>query len=73
MTFYEIDVLRYISEDAEAKRILGEAPANKNLKLAYLVNCAAFIEGKESYLNNAYKYYPSILDGYYYEYFKNNY
>lgn len=71
LIFYEIDVLHYIKENNDVKEILGEIPSDRNLKLAYLVNCAAFIEGKESYINKADKYNPSVLDGYYYEYFKN--
>ncbi|MCR4740820.1 MAG: hypothetical protein K5886_11260 [Lachnospiraceae bacterium] len=70
LIFYEIDVIRYIEADKEAQGIFGKMPDDKNLKLAYLVNCAAYIEGKESFENNAVIYVPSTLDGYYHRYFK---
>lgn len=72
LLFYEIDVKAYIECDKEAKVILGSMPDDKNLRQAYLVNCAAYIEGKLAYKNEVELYHSSTLDGYYYDYFKDN-
>ena len=70
LIFREIDIKDYINNDEEAKKILGKEPTDINLKRAYWVNCASYIEGKLAYENNAKLYHSSALDGCYYAYFK---
>lgn len=70
LTFYEVDVEKFLKKDKNAKNILGEKPKDKNLALAYSFICAAYIEGKLSFENNPELYHPSTLDGYYHAYFR---
>ena len=69
LTFYEVDVEKFLKKDKNAKNILGEKPKDKNLVLAYSFICAAYIEGKLSFEKNPELYHPSTLDGYYHAYF----
>ncbi len=70
LSFYEIDVERYIKGDEKLRSIMGKMPRNKYLRYAYLVNCAAYLEGKLACQYDVEKYHSSTLDGFYNLYFK---
>ena len=70
LIFYEVDIEKYIKTDTEALKILGTSPIDMNLRMAYFINCAAYIEGKMAFEHTPDLYNPSILDGCYYRYFK---
>lgn len=71
LVFYEVDIDNYLRDDLEFENIYGEALKNNDLKLAYYYVRATYIEGKIGYDTSARMYNPYILDGYFYNYFKN--
>jgi hypothetical protein len=70
LIFYEINIKNYIENDEESKGILETEPLDTNLKMAYWVNCAAYIEGELASEKNVQLYHLSVLDGCYYAYFE---
>ena len=70
LSFYEVDIEKYLKNDTDIENIFVEKPVNKYLYLAYAYNRAAYVEGKLSLEKEAVMYHPSSLDGYYREYFK---
>ena len=70
LIFYEINIKNYIENDEKSKGILGTEPLDNNLKRAFWVNCAAYIEGKLASEKNVQLYHLSVLDGCYYAYFE---
>jgi hypothetical protein len=72
LTFYEVNIPLYLKKDNVATEIFGNEPENEILNAAYWCIKAAYAEGKIGYKSKAKIYNTSQLDGYYYNYFKNN-
>jgi hypothetical protein len=78
LTFYEVNIQKYLEVDTVINQILGKRPEDPSLLKAYAYVEAAYVEGKLGSYSKKHNnqcilssiYNPSTLDGYFYDYFK---
>ncbi len=73
LTFYEVDIEEYLKDDTTFISMYKKCPSDEDLKSAYLLIRAAYVEGKiacKECNGRDSMYTPSTLDGCYYAYWK---